>query len=85
MLLARTVMAESGAAGRFWSELPWQERMHTTQRSRHASALLHMLYCTMRVVIGRGPTPVKICFRLRLQNFVADIVPQPLVRVLTTV
>ena len=33
------------------------------------------------VVIGRGPTPVKILFRLRLQKFVPGVVPQPLVRV----
>ncbi len=34
-----------------------------------------------RVVIGRGPTPVKILFRLWLQKFVPGVVPQPLARV----
>ncbi len=33
------------------------------------------------VVLGRGPTPVKILFRLRLQKFVPGVVPEPLVRV----
>ena len=37
------------------------------------------------VVIGRGPTPVNIFMRLRLQKFVPGVVPQPLVRVMTTV
>ena len=39
----------------------------------------------LRVVIGRGSTPVKIFVRLRLQNVVPGIVPQPLARVLTMV
>ena len=38
-----------------------------------------------QVVIGRGPTPVKIFMRLRLQKFVPGVVPQPLVRVMTMV
>jgi hypothetical protein len=33
----------------------------------------------------RGFTPVKILFRLRLQKMVPGIIPQPLVRLLTTV
>jgi len=37
------------------------------------------------VVIGRGPTPVKILFSLWLQKFVPGVVPQPLVRVVTMV
>ena len=39
----------------------------------------------LRVVIGYGLTPVKILFRLWLQKFVPGVIPQPLVRVLTTV
>ena len=39
----------------------------------------------MEVVIGRGPTPVKIFMRLWLQKFVPGVVPQPLVRVMTMV
>ncbi len=38
----------------------------------------------VQVVIGRGLTPVKILFRLRLQKFVPCIIVQPFVRVLIT-
>jgi hypothetical protein len=37
------------------------------------------------VVIGCGLTPVKILFRLRLQNIIPGVIPQPLVRVVPTV
>ncbi len=53
------------------------ERMETRTQNRFGGVV--------SVVIGRGLTQAKILFRLRLQNFVPGVSPQPLERVLTTV
>ncbi len=63
-----------------------QVAMHIMQYKQIRFIRIEIInYGAIKVVIGRGPTPVKTFVRLRLQNCVPCIVPQPLARVLTMV